>query len=191
MLKLLKRLGNPSFESNIGSGMNTATAESSSWLRTIAIGRNPRHTLFRILALVSVCFITFRYILLPIHVEGASMLPTYQDRRVNFVNLLAYRFSDPKRGDVVTIKLAGHSVMFMKRIIALPGETIEFHHGHAFINGKKLQEDYVKNSCDWEIPARTLGPDEYYFVGDNRSMPEYDHTKGIAPRWRIAGKVLL
>jgi signal peptidase I len=171
--------------------MNAEAADSSSWVRTITIGRNPRNTLLRILLLVSACFVTFRFVLLPIHVEGGSMLPTYRDHRVNFVNLLAYQFSEPKRGDVVTIKLAGRSVMFMKRIIALPGETIAFHRGHAVINGQLLEEPYVKNSCDWEIPSRTLGADEYYFVGDNRSMPEYDHTKGVAQRARIAGKVLL
>ncbi len=171
--------------------MNAESAGSNSWLRTIAIGRNPRNTLLRIFVLVLVCFVTFRFVLLPIHVEGGSMLPTYRDHRVNFVNMLAYRYSEPKRGDVVTIKLAGPSVMFMKRIVGLPGETIAFHHGHAIINGEPLDEPYVKNPCDWEIPPRTLGADEYYFVGDNRSMPEYDHTKGVAPRARIAGKVLL
>ena len=81
--------------------------------------------------------------------------------------------------------------MFLKRIIALPGETIAFHRGHVFINGQQLDEPYVKFSCDWEIAARVLGTNEYYFVGDNRSMAAGEHTKGVGDRSRIVGKTLL
>ena len=55
------------------------------------------------------------------------MLPTYRSNRVNFVNRLSYRFHEPRRGDVVAIRLSGFSVMFMKRIIGLPGESVAFH----------------------------------------------------------------
>jgi signal peptidase I len=119
------------------------------------------------------------------------MLPTYKENGINFVNRLAYKFSDPKRGDVVAIRLAGPSLMYMKRIIGLPGETVGFHAGHAVINGQILDEPYVKLGCDWEHESRRLGPEEYYFVGDNRSMPQIDHTEGKAERKRIVGKILL
>ena len=55
------------------------------------------------------------------------MLPTYRDHGVNFVNRLAYVFHEPRRGDVVAIRtLAGEHVMYMKRIVGLPGETVTF-----------------------------------------------------------------
>jgi signal peptidase I len=81
--------------------------------------------------------------------------------------------------------------MLMKRIIGLPGETISFHDGHAYINGQLLAEPYVKKLCDWEHGPIQCGPDEYYVVGDNRSMPFEYHMQGLATRDRIVGKVLL
>ncbi|MEI6391700.1 MAG: S26 family signal peptidase, partial [Verrucomicrobiota bacterium] len=76
-------------------------------------------------------------------------------------------------------------------IIGLPGEKVTFHGGHAFINNERLNEPYVKYACDWEVPPVALGRNEYYFVGDNRSMSSTDHFKFLAPRGRIVGKILL
>jgi len=170
--------------------MNAEASPQPSWLRIILIGRNPQFTLLRIVVLVVTCFVVTRFVLLPIRVQGASMLPTYKDG-VNFINRLAYVSHEPRRGDVVGIRLAGPSIMFMKRIVGLPGETVAFHGGHAFINGKLLDEPYVKNDCDWERAPVTLGPDQYFVVGDNRSMAIEDHTMGEAHRDRIIGKILL
>src|SRR6266849_1111104 len=89
------------------------------WLQTVLIGRNPRRALLRSCLLVIACLLISRFVLLPIRVEGASMLPTYKENGVNFVNRLAYVWSQPKRGDVVGIRLAGPHIMFMKRITHL------------------------------------------------------------------------
>src|SRR5207249_3987943 len=114
------------------------------WWQTVIFGRHPNYTLVRILVLIVTCFVMFKFVLLPIRVEGGSMLPTYQDHRANFVNRLAYLRSEPKRGDVVAIKLAGPSIMFLKRIIARPGESVGFHLGQALVNGQVLDEPYLK-----------------------------------------------
>ena len=79
----------------------------------------------------------------------------------------------------------------MKRIIGLPGETVAFENGRVLINGEVLDEPYEKSPCDWNCPPVKLGPDEYYVVGDNRTMPQELHTHGGTPRYRIVGKVLL
>lgn len=168
-------------------------ARQPSWLRTILIGRHPRRTLIRIVVTV-VTFVLLRaFVVLPIRVSGPSMLPTYNAGRVNFINRLAYLGHEPRRGDVVAIRLAGESVMFMKRVIGLPGETVAFSNGRLLINGRSLEEPYVKFKCNWNfVPdSSKLGDDEYYVVGDNRSMPHTDHTQGAAKRERIVGKVLL
>jgi signal peptidase I len=167
-----------------------ATHEPS-LLRTIVIGRNPRRTMVRVLVLICSCLVVFKFVLLPIRVEGVSMLPTYRSNGVNFVNRLAYSFHEPRRGDVVAIRLSGPSVMFMKRIIGLPGESVAFHEGHAYINGQLLEEPYVKFPSNWEHEPRQLGSTEYYVVGDNRSMPQADHSEGKAARERIVGRILL
>ena len=160
-------------------------------MRALLIGRNPRLTLIRIVALVAVFGVAFGFALLPIRVTGISMLPTYPNRSLNLVNRLAYIFHEPQRGDVVSIQLTGPHGMFMKRIIGLPGETVAFVDGRVLINGKILDEPYEKYSCDWTSPPVTLAVDEYYFVGDNRSMPIEDHEHGVKKRIFIVGKVLL
>ncbi len=161
-------------------------------LRVILIGRNPRRTVIRIVTLTVLCLLVFnRYVLVPITVEGGSMLPTYREHGVNFINRLAYLSHPPERGDVVGIRTTGMSYMYLKRIVALPGETIAFHRGRIFINGNELPEPYLKFSCDWEIAPQTLKTNEYYFVGDNRSMTPGEHFKGIGDRSRIVGRILL
>jgi signal peptidase I len=161
------------------------------WLQIVVIGRNPKVTLVRVAVLIVTCIVVFNFILLPARIEGISMLPTYQDRSVNFVNRLAYRWHEPRRGDVVGIRLAGPHVMYMKRIIGLPGETVAFVGGRVLINGEVLDEPYEKLSCNWNCPPVQLGPDEYFVVGDNRTMPSENHVFGKAGRDRIVGKAIL
>jgi signal peptidase I len=186
-----------------------------SWLRTILIGRRPKWTLVRIAVLVLTCYIVFGFLVLVIRIEGPSMLPNYRTGRINFVNRLAYLRREPQRGDVVAIRLSGTeynyqefvhdlvrlrlnfdrlsrpSVMYMKRVVGRPGETIEFAGGRLLINGEPLDEPYVKSRCRWEMQPRKLGPDEYFVVGDNRAMPIDDHEHGVPLRNHIVGKVLL
>lgn len=173
----------------------TTTGESKlrpHWLQVIAVGRNPRRTLIRIAVVVVSCFLLFHFVLLPVQVHGISMLPTYKDRSINFVNRLAYVWHEPRRGDVVSVRAwAGLHEMLMKRIIGLPGETVAFDDGRVLIDGKPLAEPYEKWQCDWTLPPEKLGPDQYFIVGDNRTMPWRLHKFGRVMRDRIVGKVLL
>jgi signal peptidase I len=166
-----------------------------SLLRTILVGRNPRRTLVRIVVLIVVVFGARRFVLIPVRVEGPSMLPAYSERGINFANRLAYLSHEPQRGDVVTIRTTGTSIMYMKRIVGLPGETVSFHDGKLFIDGEPRDEPYEKLKCYWnddgDHTPKTLGAGEYFFVGDNRSMPMRFHTFGAARRDRIVGKILL
>ena len=167
------------------------------WLRVVLIGRRPKATLQRVVVLAAVCFVTFKFILLPVRVDGISMEPTYHNNAINGVYRLAYKFHEPRRGDIVGVRFsdpgafAAPSQMLMKRIIALPGETISFHNGVAFIDGHRLSEPYLKYSCDWEDGPFTCGPNQFYIVGDNRSMAVSQHTHGRVERERIVGKILL
>lgn len=173
--------------------MDEGTGQSTrpSWLRAVLIGRNPRFTLIRIAVAVAVVFLLRAYVILPIKVSGPSMMPTYQEHGVNFVNRLAYWHSEPKRGDVVAIQLAGPHVMYMKRVVGLPGETVAFRDGTLLINGKPMDEPYEKWPSDWDRAPVKLGPTKYFVVGDNRSMPEQFHVFGEADRKKILGKIIL
>ena len=162
------------------------------WAQRVLIGRNPRRTLVRIVVLVVVSLIVFNYVLLPVRVDGGSMLPTYRENGVNLVNRLAYLFHEPQRGDVVAVRLlAGARRMYLKRIVGLPGETVAFHEGRLYINGRPQAEPYVKYPCNWDHEPLQVGPDQYYVVGDNRDNQLEWHAQGRAPRNLILGKVLL
>jgi signal peptidase I len=164
---------------------------SEGWVRRVLVGRNPKVTVVRIVIWGASLVLLSRFVLMPIRVEGVSMLPTLKERGIKFVNCLAYVRSRPQRGDVVAIEFTGVHLMLCKRIVALPGETIAFHSGHVFINGHVLPESYVKTPCNWEHEVEQVGPDEYYVVGDNRSMDYEQHTQGRAERSRIVGKIIL
>jgi signal peptidase I len=169
----------------------------TSRLRIFAIGRNPKTTLIRAAILVVICVVAFKFVVLPVRVEGISMTPTYSDHSINFVNRLPYFWHDPRRGDVVGVRMTpadGWStphIMLFKRVIGLPGESISFAGGRVLVNGRELDEPYEKGPCDWDMAPVTLGPREYFVVGDNRSMPKEQHTFGKAERSRIVGKALL
>jgi signal peptidase I len=143
--------------------------------------------------LVGVCFVLFRYVLAPIRIEGPSMLPTYRRGQIHVINRLAYRFHEPRRGDVVAIKYSsrGESVMLLKRIVGLPGETVAFDQGHLLINGRSVEEPYVRYACEWHEEPKEVLFNEVYVVGDNRSMPPEYHDHGRSERKRILGKLLL
>src|SRR5262249_35745317 len=82
-----------------------------SLVRRVLIGRNPKFTLGRLIAWVVVILLVRNYVLLPIRVEGVSMLPTYKENGINFVNFLAYAFHQPQRGDIVANRYSGRSIM--------------------------------------------------------------------------------
>jgi hypothetical protein len=86
-------------------------------LLTPIVGRNPRATLVRIALTIGLAIVVFGWILVPLRLSGISMLPTYQDGTLNFVNRAAYWTREPKRGDVVAIRLAGPHAFYVKRIV--------------------------------------------------------------------------
>ena len=159
------------------------------WQR-LMFGRNPRRTIIRIAVLTGVCFVLFKFVLLPIRVTGPSMEPTYRNGGVNFVNCWSYLSRKPQRGDVVAVRTTGVSIMFLKRIIALPGETIAIKEGTVLINGEALDEPYVINRAPWEMSPVKVEPDRHFVIGDNRGMDQELHKFGKVETARILGKPL-
>lgn len=153
------------------------------------IGRNWKITLVRTVIWAVITVIIFRVALVRVEVIGISMLPTCPEYSRYWVNRCAYLWHEPRRGDIVAIRLAGIHEMLLKRIIGLPGESVAFSDGHVLINGVLLNEPYETNSCDWEQPPETLTNDEFYVCGDNRTMPQQDHYHGRCSRNRIIGKI--
>jgi signal peptidase I len=144
----------------------------------------------RVLVLAAVSFVTFKWILIPIRTEGSSMLPTYGPGQLNLVNRMAYTSSSPARGDIVAIQMAGPHVLYVKRVIGLPGERVRVSEGLVQINGVTLTEAYVRNRRPWEVPEVTLGGNEYFVIGDNRGMAASEHDFGRVDRERILGRIV-
>jgi signal peptidase I len=159
-------------------------------LQHIIFGRNPRRTAVRAGLIVLVAFITFRWVLIPIRTDGISMRPAYEPGRLHFVNRLSYLTREPARGDVVAVRIARGRAFYVKRIIGLPGERIAIVGGQVEVDGAPLDEPYVSDRRPWDMPEITLGPREYFIVGDNRGMNAADHEFGGVDRERIAGKIV-
>jgi signal peptidase I len=159
-------------------------------LRRILIGSNSRRTAVRLVVLAAVAIVTFTWVLIPIRAEGISMLPTYRSGSMNLVSRLTYTYRSPRRGDVVAIRLAGPSVLYVKRVVGLPGERIDIVDGMVRVNGVPLAEPYVRNRKPWNVSEVTLGSREYFVMGDNRGMSAGEHDFGRVPASRIMGKVL-
>jgi signal peptidase I len=159
-------------------------------VRTFLVGRRPLHTLLRVAAILALAFVLFGYVLLPVRGEGPSMSPAIEDGDLVFVNRVGYWRSSPERGDIVAVRLAGPRVVYLKRVVALPGEQVRIDRGTVFVNGAPLEEPYALNRRPWTVGDTTLEDDEYLVVGDNRRMAIEAHAFGKIRRARILGPVL-
>ena len=142
--------------------------------------------LFTTFLFAFVCYGFFNWVLWPVKVSGTSMLPNYQDGSRHFINKLAYWSAKPQRGDVVGVQ-AENGDTYIKRIIGLPGERLTFDGGVVAINGVPLREAYIETRVPWPVKPITLGPNDYYVMGDNRAVS----VLGPVPSERVIGKVVL
>ena len=134
-------------------------------------------------------------------IKGRSMLPTLHDRDFALVWRLSYLFRQPRRGEVVICHYPGRRMKhlpfipqaFVKRVIGLPGDTAEWVEGELLLNGKPLRELYLDPArCRFKRtqPPLTLGPDEYYVLGDNRDSSNDSRSVGPIRRRAIRGRVI-
>jgi len=100
-------------------------------------------------------------------IDGASMEPNLHHDEYVIVDKVTYALSRPQRGDVVVFAREGQPKDYIKRVIGLPGETIEISNGVVYVDGRLLDEPYAARSSR-SYPALRLGADEYFVMGDNR-----------------------
>ena len=100
-----------------------------------------------------------------------------------------YFFSDPQRGDVIVFNpplTSKHP--FIKRIIGLPGDTVEVKEGKIFIDGIAIEEEYIKAPPNYDMPAKKISGKEYFVLGDNRNNSNDSHNGWTASEEDIVGK---
>jgi len=172
---------------------NDTTERSVTTIDTVqklVVGANPRRTLVRAVVVTVMAYLVFGHVLIPVRGEGPSMWPTLEDGQFVLVNRLAYWSSEPRRGDVVALEVAGGRVVYIKRIVGMPGERVRIDRGVVLVNDRALEEPYITRRSAWHVNEVQLGDREYLVIGDNRAMPQRLHDFGKARRERVLGRVI-
>ena len=151
-----------------------------------------------ILIVAVLAFLLLNYVAQRTLVDGTSMNPTLQDQDSVLMEKLSYRFGKPERYDIVVFRyLQKEETYYIKRIIGLPGETVQIIDGYVYINGERLESDIYGNDVMLS-PGRasepiTLGKYEYFVLGDNRngSSDSRSDSVGNVAMSQIVGKAFV
>ena len=137
------------------------------------------------------------FIAQPFIVSGSSMVPTFENGQYLIVDEITYRFQEPKRGDVVIFRYPNDTKKFLiKRIIGLPGETVDVKKEETIItnnenpNGFNLDQSYVANHSE-DNSHIALKNDEYFVMGDNRSGSSDSRSWGPVQKKLLVGRAFL
>ncbi len=149
-------------------------------------------------------YIVPKYIIQRTEVDGNSMEDTLHHKDSLLIDKISYRFHSPERYDIIVFYPEGRNVekFYVKRIYGLPGETIQIKENDIYINDKKIDDPYAKDAMtDYGIAAEpyTLGSDEYFVLGDHRSVSKDSRYTSDSPEKgpgpvkfeNISGKAIL
>ena len=145
-------------------------------------------------AVVGITFLIITFVGQRTYVSGSSMENTLHHGDNLIVDKITYRFKDPSRYDIIVFPFRyEENVYYIKRIIGLPGETIQIEDGTIYVDGEVLYESYgreVMKSAGLAADPVTLGEDEYFVLGDNRndSTDSRDPNVGVIHRDEIIGR---
>lgn len=156
-----------------GKPPRTMGREILSWVLTIA-------------AAVAIALLIRTFLFELYRVDGASMTNTLADGERTFCTKLDYLIGGPKRGDVVICHFPDRGgTYFVKRLVALPGDTVEIRDYKLYVNDELVEDPPEMNSRPYsDYPKRTLGEDEYFVIGDNRGNSHDSRARDVGPLTR-------
>lgn len=143
-----------------------------------------------IVAVVSI-YLVYAFIAQPFKVDGKSMEPNFSTGDYLIVDEITYRFREPTRGEVVVLhNPTNEEEFFIKRIIGLPGEQVLVSDNKVFIDGERINEEYLPSGVSMsDKPPFQLGEDQYFVMGDNRGSSFDSRDWGPLGRHQIVGVV--
>lgn len=163
------------------------------------VSQLPRRRQTRVLALllfgsVLVYLFLSRCVFLMCEIEGDSMQPTLKDGERLLVHRWLYAVQEPQRGDVVALQPPDDASLSVKRIIALPGETVGFDGGRIFVDGRQLHEPYISRHLQSRGGALSNNTYQvaagcYFVLGDNRAVSVDSRHYGAVPRRSLVGPI--
>ena len=165
--------------------------KESSWVKELI------STVLYLALVVALTFLFVQYVGQRTHVNGDSMNNTLLDGDNLIVDKISYRFKDPERFDIIVFPYQyQEDTFYIKRIIGLPGETVQIEDGIIYIDGEVLEESYGKeimNSAGIASQPIELGEEEYFVLGDNRnnSRDSRDPSVGMIQEDQIIGKAFI
>lgn len=124
-------------------------------------------------------------------VYGRSMEPNLFEAQRLIIDKISYRLHAPQRNDIVVLDLPSMDEMLVKRIVGLPGETVEVRDGMLYVNNALVDESFIDHSSHYDFPPITLGPLNYFVLGDNRGNSNDSRAFGPVQRDHIVGRVWL
>lgn len=142
---------------------------------------------------VAIAAVVIVFLYQPVKVEGTSMMPWLQDQERIFVNKFVYRFDDIRRGDIIVFRFPlDPTKSYIKRVVGLPGDTVELQEGRLLINGRRVVEPYVlpEYSDRSSYPPVTVPAGHYYVLGDHRNTSNDSRTWGTVQGDFVIGKAV-
>jgi signal peptidase I len=183
--------------SSASTGIASFSTTATDFLRRNYVPRETRHThLLLCVLLWSVLsfFFTSRYVIATVEVDGESMEPTLVDSERRLVHRWSLLVREPRRGELVVLKDHIDESWCIKRVVAMPGDVVEFRAGRVHVNGAPLDEPYLAFNTVTE-PQRpagarvTVGEGRFFVLGDNRANSVDSRTYGPLRRASLLGVV--
>lgn len=151
--------------------------------------KNKFKELIPYIIIIIVVVIIRTFVATPVIVVGDSMVPTLKDKQLLLLNKIDYRFNDIERFDIVVIKSGKKEII--KRVIGLPGETIEYKNNILYVNGHEIASDYNFETDDFTLSSicncETIPNNKYLVLGDNRKISADSRIIGLIDKNNILG----